>query len=92
MNDRDAAEPQPNVIEGADAAALGTAPSPGTEPPAATVDDTERLVPGADADARTLDNPSRPWATTLAALDPGAGVGNDLEGESDPLLEDGARG
>ncbi len=91
MNDRDDAAERPNVIEGADAAALGTTPSPGAAPLGASVESTERLVPGADADARMLENPSKPWATSLAAADPDAGVGNELDRESDPLLEDGVR-
>ena len=91
MNDRDAADEQPNVIEGTDAAAMGTKPPPGAAAPGASVDATERLVPGADADARLLENPSKPWATSLAASDPDAGVQNDGGRDSDPLLEDGAR-
>ena len=91
MNERDDAVERANVIEGADAAAMGTSPPPTTAPPGASVESTERLVPGADADARMLENPSKPWATSLAAADPDAGVGNELDRTSDPLLEDGVR-
>lgn len=91
MNDRDRADERPNVIEGADAAALGTTEAPEAAPPGATVDASERLVPGADADARLLENPAKPWSTSLAADHPTAGVGNELDRETDPLLEDGAR-
>lgn len=92
MDDREPTDERPNTIEGADAAALGTTPAPESAPPGATVDATERLVPGADADARMLENPAKPWSTSLAADHPSAGAGNERDRTVDPLLDDDVRG
>ena len=54
---------------------------------AAVVDPTERRVPGADADERAAMNSVKPWATSLAADHPTAGIANDGGRESDPLPE-----
>ena len=70
------AEREPNVVEGADAAALGTTSPPETAPPGAQVDPSEHLVPGADFDARRADA-AKPWSTSLAFADDQAGVAND---------------
>jgi hypothetical protein len=69
-------ERQPNVIEGADAGALGTSPPPETAPPGAEVDASEHLVPGATFDDRPPTG-AKPWFTSLAFDDDQAGVGND---------------
>lgn len=87
MHDRQDTDQQPMAIEGADAASLGTAPPPRSAPDAAVVDPTERRVPGADADERAATNSVKPWATSLAADHPTAGVANDGGREGDPLLE-----
>lgn len=70
------ADSSPNVIEGADAAALGTSEPPETAPPGASVDPSEHLVPGADFDEHPPTE-AKPWSTTLAAASHGAGVAND---------------
>ena len=87
MHDPNENEARPTTIEGADAAALGTAPPPESAPQAAAVESTERLVPGADADARADTHSAKPWSTSLAADHPVAGVANDGGREGDPLLE-----
>ncbi len=65
-----------HVIEGADSAALGLTPEPESAPPGAQVEDSERLVPGAGRNEPAVGD-AKPWHTTLAARDDGAGVSND---------------
>ena len=69
-------EREPNVIEGADAGALGTSAPPETAPPGATVDGSEHLVPGARFDDHRPTE-SKPWFTSLAYEDEQGGVAND---------------
>ena len=69
----------PAALEGTDDAALGTAPPPESAPPGARVDEAEHRVPGP-----TFDGPGRaakPWASSLAAESPQAGVANEPEDE-----------
>jgi hypothetical protein len=72
------------VIEGADDAALGTAEPPSSAPAGAVVDATERLVPGADADATLGAEGAKPWSSTLAARSVQAGVRNEDADETGP--------
>ena len=75
----------PSVIEGTDAAALGTALPTESAPPGARVDEAETHVPGP-----TFDGPGRtekPWSSSLAAQSPQAGVANEADSTSDPLEE-----
>lgn len=80
--DERASEPErSNALEGADDAALGTAPPPESAPPGARVDDAEHHVPGP-----TFDGPGRaekPWSTSLAAASDQAGVANEQAGDDD---------
>lgn len=69
-------DPGPNVIEGADAGALGTSEPPETAPAGASVDPSQHLVPGADFDERPATE-EKPWSTNLAAASDEAGVAND---------------
>ena len=83
MDERRADDDLPEVIEGADSAALGTADPPESAPPGARVDDAEHRVPGP-----TYDGPGRvakPWNTSLAADNDQAGVANESPGEPDTL-------
>jgi hypothetical protein len=64
------------AIEGADPAALGITPPPQPPSPAAQVDDSEELVPGAIFGDLLPDEP-KPWFTSLAAESDQAGVAND---------------
>lgn len=73
----------PGGLEGADAAALGTAPPPESAPPAAEVDDEEHLVPGATFGDHPPVEP-KPWFTTLAAESDQAGVANDPPEAQEP--------
>lgn len=75
MDERDRTPESPNVIEGTDAAALGTAPPPTGAPPGAQVDPGEGRVPGPTHDAPP--RAAKPWATSLAADSDQAGVAND---------------
>jgi hypothetical protein len=70
-------------IEGADAAALGLGPPPDSAPPAAEVDDSENLVPGADFALHPATD-AKPWFTSLAAESGQAGVGNDPADAQEP--------
>lgn len=85
--DKDRSDRTPNVIEGADAGALGTNEPPHTAPEGARVDATERRVPGADFD----DHPpteEKPWFTSLAADSEQAGVANaDPDDAAPPAYE-----
>ena len=65
-----------HALEGADAGALGVSPPPEPASPAASVDGSEELVPGATLGDRPLTE-SKPWFTTLAAESHQAGVGNE---------------
>lgn len=76
-------EREPNVIEGADAAALGTTPPPESAPPGAEVDPSEHLVPGATFDERHPTE-TKPWFTSLAADDDTAGVANEPADVQEP--------
>jgi hypothetical protein len=70
-----------DVIEGADAGALGTAEPPTSAPPGAAVDESETSMPG-----RPMDGPGRepkPWATSLAAESDQAGVANEAPDEQE---------
>lgn len=71
------------AIEGADDAAMGTAEPPESAPPAAQVDPSVELVPGADADERDRSE-AKPWFTSLAADSDQAGVGNDPPDAQEP--------
>jgi hypothetical protein len=72
------------AIEGADSASLGLTGDPEPAPPGAQVDDSGRLVPGAGDNEPRLGE-SKPWQTTLAARDEGAGVANDPPDAQPPL-------
>jgi hypothetical protein len=80
----------PDAIEGADAAALGTAAPPESAPPGADVDPTDRLAGLTPAEAATPPSTPRPWATTLAARGPDAGVMVDepVAEEPDPAFDE----
>lgn len=70
-----------DVIEGADAGALGIDEPPTSAPPGATVDAGEMRVPG-----EPMDGPGRelkPWHTSLAAESDQAGVANEPPGEQE---------
>ncbi len=70
-----------DVIDGADAGALGIDEPPPSAPPGATVDAGETRVPG-----RPMDGPGReakPWFTSLAAESDQAGVANEPPGEQE---------
>lgn len=85
MDERRPDEDTPTVIEGADAAALGTAPPTESAPPGARVDEAETHVPGP-----TFDGPGRtekPWSSSLAADSQQAGVANEADPTADPLQE-----
>jgi len=85
MDERRPDDEIPAVIEGTDAAALGTAPATESAPPGARVDDAETHVPGP-----TFDGPGRtekPWSSSLAAQSPQAGVANEADPAADPLEE-----
>ncbi len=84
MDDKRASGDRLDAIEGADSAALGLTGVPQTAPPGAKVEDTERLVPGADFDD-TRKNEAKPWQTSLAAGSEGAGVANDPPDAQPPL-------
>lgn len=81
MDERTSDHDGPSVIEGADDAALGTAPPPESAPPGARIDDAEHHVPGP-----TFDGPAtaeKPWSTSLAAESDQAGVANEQPGDDD---------
>jgi hypothetical protein len=83
MDERRPDDETPDVFEGTDAAALGTAPPTESAPPGARVDDAETHVPGP-----TFDGPGRtakPWSSSLAADNPQAGVANEPDPTADPL-------
>jgi hypothetical protein len=85
MDERSPDDQTPTVIEGTDAAALGTAPTTDSAPPGARVDEAETHVPGP-----TFDGPGRtekPWSSSLAAQSPQAGVANEADPTADPLEE-----
>ena len=85
MDERPTDDETPTVIEGTDAAALGTAPLTESAPPGARVDEAETHVPGP-----TFDGPGRtekPWSSSLAAQSPQAGVANEADASPDPLEE-----
>lgn len=85
MDERHPDDESPAVIEGTDAAALGTAPAPESAPPGARVDDAATHVPGP-----TFDGPGRtekPWSSSLAAESSQAGVANEADPTADPLDE-----
>ncbi|HEX7172491.1 MAG TPA: hypothetical protein VF365_07790 [Candidatus Limnocylindria bacterium] len=87
MDERTVGVDGPNVIEGADSAAIGTGPTPQSAPPGARVDDAEHHVPGP-----TFDGPgraSKPWSTSLAAESSQAGVANDPADAQDPQYPSG---
>ena len=69
------------AIEGADSAALGTAATPATAPPGASVDPSESVVPGARFDRPLTE--AKPWFTSLAAESDQAGVANEDPGEAE---------
>ena len=64
-----------DVIDGADAGALGINEPPVSAPPGATVDAGQRSVPGPPMDGPGHE--PKPWHTSLAAQSDQAGVGND---------------
>ena len=64
-----------DVIEGADAGALGIDEPPVSAPPGASVDAGQRSVPGAPMDGPGHER--KPWHTSLAAQSDQAGVGNE---------------
>jgi hypothetical protein len=64
-----------DVIEGADAGALGIDEPPESAPPGAAVDAGHASVPGAPMDGPGHE--AKPWHTTLAAQSDQAGVAND---------------
>jgi hypothetical protein len=76
-----------NVVEGADSASLGVAPSPESTPAEAQPADDVRLPPGADFDA-TPNHARKPWFTSLAAESQQAGVANDPLEEQEPRYPD----
>jgi hypothetical protein len=76
MNDTRPPADRLRAIEGADSAALGLTPDPEGAPPGAQVDDSQRLVPGAGRNEPAAGE-VKPWQTSLAARDEGAGVAND---------------
>jgi hypothetical protein len=94
MNKDRSIQGEPNVVEGADAAALGQTEAPRSAPPGAEVDPSEHLVPGARFD----DHPAveaKPWSSSLAARDSEAGVANDppdAQRVDHPLPDAEARG
>lgn len=67
---------RPNVVEGADPAALGMTEPPHSAPRGAQVDPSQHLVPRAGFDERPA-TAAKPWSTSLAAADDRAGVAND---------------
>jgi hypothetical protein len=81
---------EPNAIEGADAAALGTAPPPESAPPGAAVDGADRLADLPAADAAVPPTEARPWSTSLAARGTDAGVmsDEDVTDTRDPAFDD----
>jgi len=83
MDDKRSTVDKLGGLEGADAAALGTGAGPESAPPGAEILDDERLVPGADADARPRDQ-AKPWFTSLAAESDQAGVANDPPDAQEP--------
>ncbi|MGH2381613.1 MAG: hypothetical protein ACRDG7_10390 [Candidatus Limnocylindria bacterium] len=83
MDDKRASVDRHGGLEGADAAALGTAAPPESAPPGAEVVDEERLVPGANFDEAPRDR-SKPWFTSLAAESEQAGVANDPPDAQEP--------
>lgn len=82
MDKDQSGQTEPNVIEGADAGAIGTGPPPQSAPPGAEVDDAEHRVPGADGD--DLPTGSKPWFTSLADAGDQAGVANDDPDAQEP--------
>lgn len=83
MDERRPDDTAPDVIDGTDAAALGTAPPPESAPPGARVEEAETHVPGP-----TFDGPGRtekPWSSSLAADSAQAGVANEPDPTADPL-------
>jgi hypothetical protein len=83
MDDRRSTVDRLGGLEGADAAALGTDAPPEPAPPGATVDDEERLVPGANFDDVPRDE-SKPWFTSLAYESEQVGVANDPADAQEP--------
>ena len=63
-----------DVIEGADAGALGTDDPPVSAPPGARVDAGETHLPGTSFDEPIRE--AKPWGSSLAAESSQAGVGN----------------
>lgn len=82
MEDKRSATDRMGGLEGADSAALAADP-PESAPPAAQVDDEERLVPGAGFDEVPRDT-AKPWFTSLAAESEQAGVANDPPDAQEP--------
>jgi hypothetical protein len=87
MDERRADDDGPNLIDGADSAAAGTAQPPESAPAAARVDDTQHRVPGPmhDGPGRA----AKPWSTSLAAESSQAGVANDPADAQDPQYPTG---
>lgn len=87
MDDRHRQVEQLDVIEGADAGALGIDAPPESAPAGAEVDRGGTRVPGA-----SMDGPGReakPWFTSLAARSDQAGVANEPPDEQDPQYPTG---
>ena len=75
-------------IEGADAASLGVTAVPQPASPAAQVDGSQHLVPGADF-ADRLPTESLPWFTSLAFHGPG---GNSAHASGETNMADWPEG
>ena len=89
MDERRPDDEMPAVIEGTDAAALGTAAPVESAPPGARVDAAETHVPGP-----TFDGPGqaeKPWSSSLAAENPQAGVANEPDPTEDMPADDASR-
>lgn len=76
MDDKGPVSDRLRPIEGADDGALGVTPPPEPPSPAASVDGSEELVPGARFGDRLPTEP-KPWFTSLAYEAGQAGVANE---------------
>jgi hypothetical protein len=91
MTDKERQLEDLDVIEGADAGALGIDEPPTSAPPGAAVDAGVTHVPGAPMDGPGHE--AKPWYTSLAAGSDQAGVANEPPGEQEaqyPIADDEA--
>jgi hypothetical protein len=87
MTDKERQLEDLDVIEGADAGALGIDEPPTSAPPGAAVDASETHVPGEPMDGPGHE--AKPWYTSLAAESDQAGVGNDPPDAQPPQFPTG---